>query len=45
MKQGKKDVDKSSKGTECGISMASYEAYEVGDIIQTLEEVREIQRL
>ena len=40
LKHGKRDVAEIRKGTECGISFADFQDFEVGDRIQTYEEVR-----
>ena len=45
LKYGKKAIDQATKGSECGIGFAKYEAFEVGDMIQTFEEVREVRKL
>jgi translation initiation factor IF-2 len=41
LKHGKRDVSEMRKGTECGMGFPEYEGFEVGDLIQTYEEVRE----
>ncbi|KAK4231952.1 hypothetical protein QBC38DRAFT_178502 [Podospora fimiseda] len=40
LKHGKKDVEKATKGGECGISFENWEDFQEGDHIQTIEEVR-----
>jgi translation initiation factor IF-2 len=45
LKHGKKDVAEMRKGTECGISFIDFQDFEVGDQIQTYEEVREKRSL
>ncbi|KAK2003038.1 translation initiation factor IF-2 [Colletotrichum falcatum] len=45
LKHGKKDVDEIKKGTECGIAFDGFTDFEVGDQIQTYEEVREERSL
>ncbi|ROT42743.1 mitochondrial translation initiation factor 2 [Sodiomyces alkalinus F11] len=45
LKHGKKDVSEMRKGTECGVSFDGFEGFEVGDQIQTYEEVREKRTL
>ncbi|KAG7104741.1 Translation initiation factor IF-2 like protein [Verticillium longisporum] len=45
LKHGKKDVTEMRKGTECGISFEGYQDFQVGDQVQTYEEVREKRTL
>ncbi|KAK5126398.1 hypothetical protein LTR85_010634 [Meristemomyces frigidus] len=45
LKNVKKDVQEMRKGTECGMGFEGWEAFEVGDQIQTYEEVSERRRL
>ncbi|KAM0322440.1 hypothetical protein ACHAQA_009507 [Verticillium albo-atrum] len=45
LKHGKKDVAEMRKGTECGISFEGYQDFQVGDQVQTYEEVREKRTL
>ncbi|GAB7361271.1 hypothetical protein MBLNU230_g1331t1 [Neophaeotheca triangularis] len=45
LKHVKKDVTEMRKGTECGIGFDGWEGFEVGDSIQTYEEVREKRKL
>ncbi|WQF78408.1 Putative small GTP-binding protein [Colletotrichum destructivum] len=45
LKHGKKDVDEVRKGTECGIAFDGFTDLQVGDQIQTYEEVREKRSL
>ncbi|KAL2752227.1 hypothetical protein ACRALDRAFT_1037394, partial [Sodiomyces alcalophilus JCM 7366] len=45
LKHGKKDVSEMRKGSECGVSFEGFEDFQVGDQIQTYEEVREKRTL
>ncbi|KAK2015391.1 translation initiation factor IF-2 [Colletotrichum eremochloae] len=45
LKHGKKDVSEVRKGTECGIAFDGFTDFNVGDQIQTYEEVREKRSL
>lgn len=45
LKNVKKDVTEMRKGTECGIGFDGWEAFEVGDQIQTYEEIVEKRTL
>ncbi|KAI7497196.1 initiation factor 2 [Hortaea werneckii] len=45
LKNVKKDVQEMRKGTECGMGFEEWEAFEVGDQIQTYEEFSEKRRL
>jgi len=45
MKHGQKSVSEMSKGSECGISIAKFEDFAVGDTIRTYEEIRESRHL
>ena len=45
MKNVKKDVQEMRKGTECGVGIAGFEAFEDGDLIQTYEEKMEKRTL
>ncbi|KAM0285464.1 hypothetical protein ACHAQH_001413 [Verticillium albo-atrum] len=45
LKHGKKDVTEMRKGTECGISFEGYQDFQIGDQVQTYEEVREKRTL
>ncbi|KAI7278497.1 initiation factor 2 [Hortaea werneckii] len=45
LKNVKKDVQEMRKGTECGMGFDEWEAFEVGDQIQTYEEFSEKRRL
>lgn len=45
LKNVKKDVQEMRKGTECGMGFEGWEGFEVGDIIQTYEEISEKRRL
>jgi translation initiation factor IF-2 len=33
------------KGTECGMGFENWESFEVGDVVQTYEEISEKRRL
>ncbi len=45
LKNVKKDVSEMRKGTECGMGFEAWEKFEVGDQIQTYEEVSEKRKL
>ncbi|EME39826.1 hypothetical protein DOTSEDRAFT_137261, partial [Dothistroma septosporum NZE10] len=45
LKNVKKDVQEMRKGTECGMGFEGWEGFEVGDQVQTYEEVRERRKL
>lgn len=45
LKHGKKDVAEMKKGSECGIGCIDFQDLEVGDQVQTYEEVREKRTL
>ena len=45
LRKGKKTINMAPKGDECGISISKFEDWQVGDTIQTLEEVRESRTL
>ncbi|KAK4549086.1 hypothetical protein LTR36_007542 [Oleoguttula mirabilis] len=45
LKNVKKDVQEMRKGTECGMGFEGWDGFEVGDQIQTYEEVSERRRL
>ena len=45
LKNVKKDVQEMRKGTECGMGFDGWEGFEVGDAVQTYEEVSEKRRL
>lgn len=45
LKNVKKDVQEMRKGTECGMGFEGWEGFEVGDQIQTYEEISEKRKL
>ena len=45
LKNVKKDVTEMRKGTECGMGFGDWEAFEVGDQVQTYEETSERRKL
>jgi translation initiation factor IF-2 len=45
LKNVKKDVQEMRKGTECGIGFGEWEGFEVGDQVQTYEEISEKRKL
>ncbi|KAK5685934.1 translation initiation factor IF-2 [Elasticomyces elasticus] len=45
LKNVKKDVQEMRKGTECGMGFEGWEGFEVGDSVQTYEEIREKRKL
>jgi translation initiation factor IF-2 len=45
LKNVKKDVQEMRKGTECGMGFENWEGFEVGDVVQTYEEISEKRRL
>ncbi|KAK0783389.1 translation initiation factor IF-2 [Friedmanniomyces endolithicus] len=45
LKNVKKDVQEMRKGTECGMGFEGWEAFEVGDQVQTYEEISEKRKL
>jgi len=45
LKNVKKDVQEMRKGTECGMGFGDWEAFEVGDQVQTYEETSERRKL
>ncbi|KAK1817641.1 translation initiation factor IF-2 [Friedmanniomyces endolithicus] len=45
LKNVKKDVQEMRKGTECGMGFEGWEGFEVGDQVQTYEEVSEKRKL
>ncbi|KAK3662606.1 translation initiation factor IF-2 [Elasticomyces elasticus] len=45
LKNVKKDVQEMRKGTECGMGFEGWESFEVGDSVQTYEEIREKRKL
>jgi len=45
LKNVKKDVQEMRKGTECGMGFEGWEAFEVGDQVQTYEEISERRKL
>ena len=45
LKNVKKDVQEMRKGTECGMGFEGWERFEVGDQVQTYEEVSERRKL
>lgn len=45
LKNVKKDVSEMRKGSECGMGFEEWEDFQVGDQIQTYEEIREKRRL
>lgn len=45
LKNVKKDVQEMRKGTECGVAFEGWEGFEVGDVVQCYEEVRERRKL
>ena len=45
LKNVKKDVQEMRKGAECGMGFEGWEAFEVGDQVQTYEEVSERRKL
>ncbi|KAL2117538.1 hypothetical protein VTJ04DRAFT_7198 [Mycothermus thermophilus] len=45
LKHVKKEVDEMRKGQECGISFDGWDDMQIGDIIQTVEEVKERRKL
>ena len=45
LKNVKKDVLEMRKGAECGMGFEEWDAFEVGDQVQTYEEMSERRRL
>ncbi|CAK1359597.1 Translation initiation factor IF-2, mitochondrial [Cercospora beticola] len=45
LKNVKKDVTEMRKGSECGMGFDDWESFEVGDQVQTYEEIRERRKL
>ena len=45
LKNVKKDVQEMRKGSECGMGFDDWEGFEVGDQVQTYEEIREKRKL
>lgn len=45
LKNVKKDVEEMRKGSECGMGFDDWEGFEVGDQVQTYEQVREKRKL
>lgn len=45
LKQHKEEMDEVRKGSECGIMLEGFEGYQVGDILQSYEEVERKRNL
>lgn len=45
LKNVKKDVQEMRKGTECGMGFEGWEDFQIGDQVQTYEEISEKRRL
>ena len=45
LKNVKKEVQEMRKGTECGMGFEEWEGFQIGDLVQTYEEISEKRRL